>query len=243
MKIYFNSVPPLTNADTLKPSGIDFDILSEYLLWLKTNKQQNFTISYKFIQQNIQGVVKELNDLSIICGGQTSLSINSKEVDYSTPYLKNISFCITNGNAPDIKSKNKDEIIRALGAMKGLTVENAIIEKCMLDLKKQYLKDLVIEKTNSQIEILNQISKNVLTFGYVDAIEFWYFLKNNPTKFLKVQKSLDQNKENYVFIFKKNSPHKKWFDEFMNGFKTTPRYRILLEKHVGGFMAQNLSVK
>lgn len=243
VKIFYTISPPLTNTDTLKPSGIDFDILSEYLLWLKTNKQENFTLKYIPVNSNAVNMTGLMNEFSILCGGQNTLSANPKEFDFSSPYLKNVSFCITNGNAPDIKTKKADEIIKALGAMKGITVEKSILEKCMNDLKKLFLKDLVIEKVNSQLEILNQISKNVLYFGYVDAIEFWYYLKNNPTKFLKVQKALDENKANYVFIFKKNSPHKKWFDEFMNTFKTTPRYKIILEKHVGGFMAQNLSVK
>lgn len=243
IKIFYNVSPPLTNSDTLKPNGIDFDILNEYLLWLKTNKQVNFNLSYSPVNSSISISNVLTNEFAIFCGGQTTLSANPKEFDFSAPYLKNVSFCITNGNAPDIKSKKADEIIKALGAMKGLTVEKTILEKCMNDIKKLYLKDLVIEKVNSQLEILNQISKNVLYFGYVDAIEFWYYLKNNPTKFLKVQKALDENKTNYVFIFKKNSQHKKWFEEFMSTFKTTPRYKIILEKHVGGFMAQNLSVK
>lgn len=244
-KIFYYINSPLTNADTAKPAGIDFDILNEYLLWLKTSKQQNFTLSYRpvFHNHSLVQTLKEINEYDIICGGQTSVAAAPKEYDYSDPYLKNVSFCITNGNAPDIKNKTADEIIKVLGAMKGITIENTVLEKCMLELKKLYLKELQLEKTSTQNEILNQISKSVLMFGYVNAIGFWYYLKNNPTKFLKVQKSLDQHKSNYVFVFKKNSPHKKWFSEFMNQFKTTPRYKIILEKHVGGFMAQNISVR
>jgi ABC-type amino acid transport substrate-binding protein len=231
--------------DTAKPSGIDVDILSEYLIWLKTNKQESFQLKIFWVSpgKKPEEVLKDGNEFSIVAGGQSTVNATSKETDVSVPYLKNISFCITNGNAPDVKTKTPADIVKGLGAMKGLTVPQTILEKSMQELKKMYLNDLTIENVQDQTEILNQISRNVLVFGYVDAIEFWYYLKNNPTRFLKIQKALDQNKANYVFIFKKNSPHKKWFQEFMNAFKATPRYKIILEKNIGGFMAQTLSVK
>lgn len=165
------------------------------------------------------------------------------EIEYTTPHLKNLSFCITNGNAPDVKTKNAPEIMKALGSMTALTIDKSNLQSCVGEIKKLYVKDLKINFLNSENEILNSIAKNVLHFGYVDAIDFWMFLKANPNKFLKVQKSLDQSKETFSYMVPKGSEHKKLFNEFFTTFKTGVKYRLILEKYLGGFMAQNMAMK
>jgi len=62
-------------------------------------------------------------------------------------------------------------------------------------------------------------------------------------KFLKIQKNLDQTKETFSFILPKGSEHKKLFDEFFVTFKASPKYHVILEKYLGGFMSQNMAVK
>src|SRR5690606_38646139 len=127
------------------------------------------------------------------------------EIDFSTPYLKNVAFCITNGHAPDVKSKNADEIMRSLGSMNALTMPNTTLNKYVNEIKKSYINDLKIVYHNDEVQILDEISRNVLSFGYVDAIGFWFYVKNNPQKFLKMQKILSQSKEEMGFILPKGS--------------------------------------
>ena len=165
------------------------------------------------------------------------------DIEYLTPYLKNLSFCITNGNAPDVKTKNSAEIMKTLGSMTALTIDKTNLAVCIGEIKKLYVKDLKINFLASENEIMNSIAKNVMMFGYVDAIDFWIFLKSNPNKFLKVQKSLDQSRETFSFIAPKGSEHKKLFLEFFTSFKAGIKYRVILEKYLGGFMAQNMAVK
>ncbi len=127
--------------------------------------------------------------------------------------------------------------------MTALTVEKSNLNSCVTEIQKLYLKELKISFLNSENDILNSIAKNVLHFGYVDAIDFWMYLKKNPNKFLKVQKSLDQSKETFSFVIPKGSEHKKLFAEFFLTFKAGVKYRLILEKYLGGFMAQNMAIK
>ncbi len=234
--------PPFTIKDTTSPTGIEIDIINEYLLWLKSVKKKDFDIKYSaFTDVELFKTATVKNAIGL--GAFITTNDKYSEYDYSVPYMKNLSFCITNGNAPDIKNKNQTEVYRALASMQALTIDKTNLNNCVLDVKKTFLKDLKINYVNSQFEILNGIAKNVLVFGYVDAIEFWYFLKNNPNKFLKVQKSMEQAKENYSFIFPKGSEHKLLFNEFFLNFKNGLKYKSILEKYMGGFMGQNMAVK
>jgi hypothetical protein len=232
-------------SDSSGAKGLEIDILNEYALWLKTTKKQTFTINYMPVKDYNEVVTEiiKLNQNAIGAGGCISGFEKQPELVYTSPYLKNISFCITNGNAPDIKTKTRADVYPVLSSMTALTIQKSNLFNCTNDIKKQYVNNLKISFVNSQSEILNAISKNILMFGYVDAIEFWFFLKTNPYKFLKIQKSLDQIKENYSFLIGKNSEHKTLFNEFFATFKTGPKYRILLEKHLGGFMSQNMAIK
>jgi membrane-bound lytic murein transglycosylase MltF len=245
LNIYYSIRPPFVIKDSAGLKGLEIDIINEYALWLKSVKKIDFSINYTPAADytNLIDQIKRSEKNALGLGGCISGFEKAPELDYTTPHLKNLSFCITNGNAPDIKSKNQADIFRVLANMTALTISNSNLFNCTNDIKKLYVKELQINYKNTQTDILNAIAKNILVFGYVDAVEFWFFLKTNPNKFLKVQKSLEQSKENYSFLMAKNSEHKLLFNEFFTSFKTGPKYRIILEKYLGGFMTQNMAIK
>jgi len=227
------------------PKGIEIDLINEYVLWLKTTKKMDIAIAYVPLADYSTLLVetKKNTHKSIGLGGCITSFEKTTDIVYTCPYLKNLSFCITNGNAPDIKTKNQPDIYKVLANMTAITIANSNLNLCINDLKKLYVNDLKITFVATETEILAAISKNILNFGYVDAIEFWFYLKNNPNKFLKIQKSLDQTKETFSFVLPKGSEHKKLFDEFFLTFKTGTKYRLILEKYLGGFMTQNMAIK
>ncbi|MBP9068156.1 MAG: hypothetical protein KBG47_01525 [Bacteroidia bacterium] len=242
--INYISHAPFAIKDSTGPKGLEIEIMNEYVLWLKSVKKKDVTIDYK-LKDDYTSLVNDIkkNAKSIGLAACITGFEKTTDVEYSAPFLKNVSFCITNGNAPDVKAKNAAEITRALGNMTALTIDKTNLNICVAEIKKLYINDLKVSFLNTDIEILNSIAKNVLYFGYVDAIDFWMYLKKYPNKFLKVQKSLDQTKETFSFILPKGSEHKKLFGEFFISFKAGVKYRLLLEKHLGGFMAQNMAIK
>jgi hypothetical protein len=235
---------PFAIKDSSGAKGIEIDIMNEYVLWLKTVKKMDVTVDFKKCD-DYNAVLSETKKDPKCMGMAAAITGFEKmpEIEYLSPYLKNLSFCITNGNAPDVKTKNAAEIMKTLGSMTALTIDKSNLASCVAEIKKLYVKDLKVNFLNTKTEILNSIAKNVLMFGYVDAIDFWMFLKTNPNKFLKVQKSLDQSKETFSFVVPKASEHKKLFAEFFTTFKAGIKYRLILEKYLGGFMAQNMAIK
>ncbi|MES2680797.1 MAG: ABC transporter substrate-binding protein [Bacteroidota bacterium] len=244
---YYSQAPFAVNdSGTIK--GVEIDIINEYSLWLKIKKNITLPVKYNMYTDFDQFYAKTKSSSKNTIG-LGSVSINaerSKEIDFTPAYLKNVSFCITNGHAPEIKTKTADEITRVLGNMTALTLTNTTLNKYVNDIKKSYIKDLKITNRASEIKILDEISKNVLYFGYVDAVGFWFYLKNNPQKFLKTQKIMNQSNEELAFIVPKGSVHKTLFNEFFSsatgGFKKSKAYRDILEKYLGPYMTQTMAV-
>jgi ABC-type amino acid transport substrate-binding protein len=248
LTIDYLSRSALSSSENGQMKGIEVDILAEYANWLKNKKNTDLVVKYNEFKDfdSFFTATQKIGANGIGSGGVIINKERAKEVDFTDPYLKNVAFCITNGNAPEVKSKSTDDIIRGLGSMSALTIQNTNLNVYVNELKKQSIKDLKIQYYNTEAKILEDISKNVLYFGYVDAIGFWFFLKSNPSKVLKIQKNLSQSREEIGFVLPKGSRHKLLFNEFFSGstgFKSTPAYRAILEKHLGSYMAQNVTVK
>lgn len=245
--INYNVLAPFSVVKNNTPSGIEIDIINEYILWLKTTKKMDLAVKYNSFNDHdfFYAATKKGTKNTIGCGAITITPERAKEVDFPSPYIKNVAFCITNGNAPDIKAKTKPELMKNLGSMTALTVANTSLSKHIVTLKKTFIPDLKVAFHDSQVKILDEIAKNVLNFGYVDALEFWFYLKSNPQKFLKMQKVLNQSKDELAFVMPKGSPHKALFNEFFsgpNGFKNNRNYRAILEKYIGSYMTQNMAI-
>lgn len=240
---YFNQTPfAYTEAGVVK--GIEIDIINEYILWLKSKKKMNLVFKQVAFEDfdTFYSLTRKGDKNTIGLGSVTINQERMSEIDFSSAYLKNVAFCVTNGHAPDIKTKTSDEILRSLGSMSALTINNTSLNKYILELKKGYMPDLKISYKTDEIKILDEIARNVLYFGYVDAVGFWFYLKNNPGKFLKMQKILNQSKEELGFVLPKGSPHRAMFNEFFSAFKTTPAYRGILERYLGAYMTQNMAI-
>jgi ABC-type amino acid transport substrate-binding protein len=247
--LYINyfSRSPFAYSEAGQQKGIEVEIMNEYIFWLKVRKKVSTSFRYnEFTDFNsFYSATRRADKNTVGLGAVTISPERAREVDFSTPYLKNVAFCITNGNAPDVKTKTSDEIVRALGSMSAITMSSTSLEKYISELKKGFLQDVKVQYRTDEVSILDEIASNVLTFGYVDAVAFWFYLKNNPRKFLKVQKILSQAKEECGIIMPHGSKHKALFDEFFSGpggFKSSPTYRAILEKYLGSYMTQNVAV-
>jgi len=227
--------------------GIEIDLINEYVFWLKAKEKITLIPKYKkFDDFNaFYNSIKKGGKNTIGLGSVTVTKERTNDVDFTASYLKNVAFCISSGNAPDIKTKNPQEVMKALGKMKALTMQNTSLEKYIKDLKKSFLPDLKTVYHPSETKILDEIARSYLYFGYVDAISFWFYLRTYPQKFLKIQKTLNQSKEEFALIVPKDSKHKVLFNEFFaspKGFSHSPKYRGILESHLGSYMAMNVAI-
>jgi len=243
---YFDNNPfSFTENNQLK--GIEIEIIEEYAHWLKSTKKMDITLSYRGYTEfeSFLSSIKDARKSTFGLGTLTITEERKKELDFTTAILRNVAFCITNGNAPDVKAKNGDDLTKVFGKMTAVTIPNSSLHAYVLELKKLYVPDLPISFQTHPQKILDEISKNILQFGYVDAVSFWVYLKKNPGRFLKMQKVLNQSKEELGFVLPKGSEHLELFNEFFNGkdgFKFSKDYRSILEKYLGSYMTQNMAI-
>jgi hypothetical protein len=226
--------------------GIEIEIVNEYVVWLKTVKKQSIKVKYnKFSNVDaLYSATKMGFKNTIGLGALASQANELKEVDFTVPYLKKVSFCVTNGKALDLKTKSRGDIVRVLGAMTALTLTNTSLNPSLREPKALHLKDLKIVNEANETIILDEIAENELFFAY-DAIRFWFYVKSNPTKFLKIQKKLLGSEEYLAFLLPKGSPHKALFNQFFNGlqgFKKSEKYNYILEKYLGVYLSHQIEV-
>jgi ABC-type amino acid transport substrate-binding protein len=231
-----------------KLTGIEIDIVDEYVNWLKQKKNLNVVVSYKRYTEfsAFYSGVKNGSAKVIGLGSVTMNAEREKEVAFSAPYLQNVAVLITAGKIPTIRNKTKSEVEQVLGKLKGLAVAQSSHVNYMNQLKKEFLPSLVISNVETQNNLLENILSDNTNFGYVDIVAYWAFLKNNPSKFLKMQKVFSEPKESLGFALPKNSAHASYLNEFFEsgfGFTSTKVYHQILEKYLGYEIIESVEIK
>ena len=239
---------PYAYMESGKLKGIEVDIIEEYVSWLKTKKNTGLVVNYKAYTEfsGFYNSVKEGNSKVIGLGSVTTNADREMEVAFSAPYLQNVAVLITAGKIPTVRAKNTAEVTKVFGSLSAMTVNKSSHVGYMESIKKSFLPSLKIESTESQNKILEKIVADNNYFGYVDIVAYWAFLKNNPSKFLKIQKVFNEPKEYLGFILPKSSIYKSSINEFFEsgfGFTTTKTYHQILEKYLGYEIIESVEIK
>jgi ABC-type amino acid transport substrate-binding protein len=237
-----------TLPDKGLPKGIEIEIIQEYVHWLKQKKGIQLKVSYTLFTDfgAFYTSVKDAKPSVIGLGSVTRNAEREKEVSFSAAYMNNQAVLITHGSVLGIKEKNSEWINKILGGMNGITLSKSSLEGYLNELKTNYLKDLKIVYASKPSGLLDSISSNRKLFGYSDLVSYWTYLKSNPSKSLKMQKTLTGQSEELGFIFPKNNIHEAYMNEFFEsgfGFTSTKAYRQILEAHLGYEIIDYVEVK
>ncbi len=247
LNIYYLNNSTFAFPENGTVSGVEADIIKEYAAWLKAKKNISVYLNFKSFDgfESLYNAVKK-GDKKVI--GLSTVTMNTereKEVDFSPPYMRNVTVCITNGNVATVKEKSAAEVNRVLGKLSGVGIVNSTFTNYLNNLKKSYLPALKINNVTRVSEIMESIASNNNTFGYVDVVDYWYYIKNNPNKYLKMQKELNMSNEKFGFIMPKGNLNKELLGEFFEsgfGFTSTKAYHQILEKYLSYEVLQTVEV-
>ena len=239
---------PYAYIESGKLKGIEVDIIEEYVTWLKSKKNISLIVTYKPYTEfsSFYNSVKDGNSKVIGLGSVTTNAEREKDVVISAPYLQNVAVLITDGKVPTIRMKTAAEVSKTLGGLNGIVVNKSSHTAYMNEIKKLYVPALKIETTETQNKVLEKIASNTSYFGYVDIVAYWAFLKNNPSKFLKMQKVFSEPKEYLGFVMPKKSMYSNSVNEFFEsgfGFTSTKTYHQILEKYLGYEIIESVEIK
>ena len=248
LTIYYYENYPYSYSESGKLKGIEVDIIDEYIFWLKEKKGLVLTLTTKPFKEfsAFYNATKTGNSKVIGIGSVTNNSEREIDVQFSPPYLQNLALLITDGKVPTVKSKSAVDVSSTLLGLSAIVVKNSSHINYLNDIKKLFVPELKISFADSQNEVLEKISVDKKTFGYVDVVAYWAYLKKNPNTFLKIQKVFNEPKENFSFVMPKNSVHAAYINEFFEtgfGFTSTKRYRQILEKYLGYEIIEAVEIK
>ena len=239
---------PYAYVESGKLKGIEVDIIEEYVNWLKIKKNTTLVVNYKPYNEfsAFYNSVKDGKSKVIGLGSVTNNSEREKEVAVSAPYLQNVAVLITAGKVATVKTKDNAEVTKVFGVLNAMVVNKSSHMAYLNEIKKAFIPGLKIESTESQTKVLEKIVSDNNYFGYVDIVAYWAFLKNNPSKFLKIQKVFNEPKEYLGFIMPKSSVYQNSINEFFEsgfGFTSTKTYHQILEKYLGYEIIESVEIK
>lgn len=248
LKIHYYENYPYAYTEDGKLKGIEVEIIEEYTTWLKQKKNKTVFVEYTAHKDfgEFYSSVKSGDKSTIGLGSVTPNTDREKEVLFSAPYLQNVAVLITAGKVPTIRSRTNAEVTKVLGVLNAVAVSKSSHVMYLNELKKQFLPTLKISLVENQNQVLERIVSDNMYFGYVDIVAYWSFLKNNPGKFLKMQKQFSEPKEMFRFIAPMGSFKLLSVDEFFEsgfGFTSTKKYHQILESYLGYEIIESVEIK
>jgi len=248
LKIYYFENFPYAYTEVGDIKGIELEIMDEFINWMAKKKNISVQITKRqYLDFNaFYNDMKKAGPKVIGMGSVTNNLEREKDLLFSPAYMKNLAVLISDGSVTSAKSKTKEEALKVFENMEALVVKNSSHEKYMTDFKTTFLPSLKITSTETQSKVLSGIAGDKKYFGFVDIVAYWSYLKNNPNKFLKIQKSFNAQNEMLGFVMPKGSVYATYINEFFEsgfGFTSTKKYHQILEKHLGHEIIEAVEIK
>lgn len=215
-------------------AGIEIEILNRFGEWYKTKHGKSLEYKFSFYQsfEEFYEAVKKSEPSTIGLGSVTITPSREKEINFSTPYLKNVMALVSAQSVPTLKELR--EISKNFEGKTALVISGSFYETEILNLKKNFYPKLKIQNVSSKEEFNNLISTNADYFGYMDVIDFWKLTRTAAS--LKMHRAATVDKLRFGFAFPKNSQYHTDFQEFMEsgfGFTSTKTYQEILSNYLG----------
>lgn len=215
-------------------SGVSIEIFKHFISFLKNAMDVQVNpefIAYMDFNKMYEDVKNGSNGVFGI-GNVTITNERKEEVQFSSPYLTNISVLVTHQDVPDFETMHDigtNNIVSKAYVYKGTTNEDHIQW-----VKTRYNNSVAIHRVDSDQEVIRKISSSTEVFSYVDLPVYWLAVeKKRPIKRHPIG---DQASESFGFIMPLNSNWDVAMDEFFNrgsGYKSNPAYRNILISYLG----------
>ncbi len=230
----YSDSPGLASMNGTKPEGLCYDLMTEFAKYVKDKKGIVVTFEYKTDDPN--DFPKFLSVVKASKGGVFGLSNTTiteerkKSYNFSPPFLRNVSMILTNNSVPELTDiKN---ISTAFAQMKAVIVKGSTNEARILDIKKKYYPNMIIEYTPSFAKSIEAIATNPKIFTSAD---FTYYLKGLQSgKTIKRHAVGDEDGEEFGIIMPISNDWNPLLTEFMNsGFINSVQFNKIITNHLG----------
>lgn len=217
--------------------GLCFDIMKDFVAYVKTQHGVNLTIDYKDLT-DAHDFDQFLNTVKVSKGGVFGLGdvtitqARKKTYNFSNPYFSNVAILATNNSVPTLSSMAN--ISKEFAGKTALVQNGTTHEDRVKVIKAKYFPSMVIETTKGFDEANKIVAKDPNYFTYIDFSTYLDVVsKRIPLKRHEVG---DQKEEDFGFLMPKSSDWAPVFNEFLaanGGYIKSVEYRKILADNLG----------
>lgn len=211
--------------------GLERELMDDFKLFLKDRYQVDLSLVWKedrafeqifpTIQQHQNGVFG--------CSAISITEERKQKVDFSPPYMADISVLITSKKIPLLSSEQDfDNIDQQLTA---ITIKGTTYESDLLALKKERGAEFAIQHIPSSENILRTISDKNNGFGFIDLPIYLMELKRDNGFSVNRQNLFSKKRAGYSFILPKGSDWQIPLTEYFNSTQFDRKMEIVSVKY------------
>jgi signal transduction histidine kinase len=213
--------------------GIEADIMESFRRYLNDVHHIKLTLHWKEAKSfsNTYLAIRDKKESGTF--GASAFSITpsrQQEVDFSPPYMSDISVLITSKNIPIVK--NLEEFNEVFSKLTAITIKQTTYEGELLKIKQESNLPFNIHYIPSSANILRTIENTDDGFGFIDLPVYMMLFNSDPSIKVKRQNLFAVKREGYAFIFPENSD----WNSILQAYFSQEKFQLHLEKIISNYI-------
>lgn len=203
---WYESKPFIYQLKSGEMQGIEYEIIVNFQKFVK--QAYGINLEIQWIESKDFGEVMNLLKDSTLKGiaGASALSITaerSKYIDFTNPYMSDISVLISSKNLPIVKSEA--EFNQLFSKLTAITIKETTYDADLLRIKRERNIPFKIKYISSSENVLTSIAKTDSSFGFIDLPVYLMYFKQNPNIEIQRQNLFPIKRVGYAFALPKHS--------------------------------------
>jgi hypothetical protein len=214
-------------------TGVTVEIMRRFASWVR--ERHGVVTEVEFVEEqswrSFYDRVRDAGPGVFGIGNVTITEARRAELHFSPPYLTNVAVLITHEDVSEIGDVADAAV--AFRDLDALAFEGTLHEDRLRDLRTAHVPGASLAMATSNAEIIERVAGGGY-FAYVDAYNYWR-ARDGGTP-LRRHAAGDDPAEEFGVIMPLTSdwePVIAAFFEDGDGYRNTPEYRALLQRHLG----------
>lgn len=228
---WYYSKPFINENENGEVEGIEPDLIYGFQKWLKKKgieleiewrKSRNFVEIFDVLQNG------NSNEWAV---SAISITDDRKEkIDFSKPYLSDITVLITNSSIPIINNHN--DFLNVFSNITAITIKGTTYEKDLLKLQKNQNLNFKIRYISSKENILQTVENTPGTFAFIDLPIYLMKFNENPSLSIHRQNFYPVKREGHAIAFAKNSDWIAPFNQYLHEIDSLKTVKNVISKYI-----------
>ncbi|MEO9870975.1 ATP-binding protein [Ekhidna sp.] len=215
--------------------GIEHDLAIAFIEFI--SKKYKVSIELKWLEvESFEGVLETIKNAKGGTFGASSISITEerkKFLNFTEPFMADVAVLVSNNYLPT--ALTEDELRRILTGNTGISIANTTLDQSLRKLQKQLGIEFEIEYETNSGKIIDRITKQTRSFGYVDIANFLDAIGQNID--VKRQFFYPVKLEGLAMIYPKGSDWQKPVEDYFN----SPQFELDKFRVISKYLGSNAS--